>query len=220
MKRTGVETTRPNREIGSANHELHEQRMLELLQNAERVTQRGLSRELGIALGLTNLLIRRLVKKGWVRVSKVSPSRIMYFITPTGIAEKTKLSRAYFQGSVQFYRETRDRIRDRFGVLSARRPSGTVDGVSGRIVFYGAGEVAEIGFVCLADTNLHLVGVVDPERTKPFFHLAVHPPEAIRGLALNGEKFDWLVVMSFGDLGKLHGEILGLDVPADRVFWL
>lgn len=210
----------PKRPLAVANHEIHEHRILDHLESGERVTQRALSRELGIALGLTNLLIRRLVSKGWVRMSRVSRSRILYLITPIGIAEKTRMSRAYFESSVKFYREARDRIRQQFATLSSEERSDADPAGSKRIVFYGAHEVAEIGYICLAETDLQLVGVVDAARTKPFFGLSVCSPEELDGLTLDGQPFDRLVVMSFGDTEGVRAEMLRLKVPLDRVFWL
>ena len=131
------------------------------------------------------------------------------------------MSRAYFDASVQFYRQTRDRIQQQFSALSTGWPN---DGTPGlppkRIVFYGAGEVAEIGYICLAETDLQLVGVADVAPTKPFFGLSVCSPEHFSGLALKGQPFDRLVVMSFGNPDALRAEILALRVPLDRVFWL
>ena len=51
------------------------------------VTQRDLSQRIGVALGLTNLLLRRLVKKGYIKISGTTRSRLRYLITPQGILE-------------------------------------------------------------------------------------------------------------------------------------
>lgn len=198
----------------------HSLRILDAFQSDHHVSQRSLASELGIALGLTNLLVKRLVRKGWVRVIHVKPNRVRYLITPAGIAEKTRMSRAYFESSVQFYRQTRDRIQQQFSALSANWPGDGAAGLPKRIVFYGAGEVAEIGYICLVETDLQLVGVVDVARTKPFFGLNVRSPEHLDGLALGGQAFDRLVVMSFGNTDALRAEVLALRVPLDRVFWL
>jgi len=56
--------------------------------------------------------------------------------------------------------------------------------------------------------------------TKPFFGFSVCSPEHFSGLALKGQPFDRLVVMSFGNPDALRAEILALRVPLDRVFWL
>ena len=203
-------------------HEHHSRRILDAVESDinHGVSQRSLAKELGIALGLTNLLVKRLVRKGWVRVIQIKPNRVRYLITPAGIAEKTRMSRAYFDSSVQFYRQTRDRIRQQFAALSTGWPGDGATGLRKRIVFYGAGEVAEIGYICLVETDLQLVGVVDAARTKPFFSLSVFAPERLDGLALNGQPFDRLVVMSFGNTDALRAEALARRVPLDHVAWL
>ena len=201
----------------TSTHEKHSLRILDAFESNHYVSQRSLAGELGIALGLTNLLVKRLVRKGLVRVTNIKPNRVRYLITPAGIVEKTRMSRAYFGASVQFYGQTRDRIRQQFAALSASWPD---DGTPKRIVFYGASEVAEIGYICLVETDLQLVGVADVARTKPFFGLSVCSPEHFSGLTLKGQPFDRLVVMSFGDPDELLSEIRALGVPPDCVFWL
>jgi DNA-binding MarR family transcriptional regulator len=201
-------------------HEHHTRRLLDAFESDLSVSQRSLARELGIALGLTNLLIKRLVHKGWIRVIHIKPNRVRYLITPTGITEKSRMSRAYFHASVDFYRQTKDRIQQQFSALSSGWPNDGTPGLRKRIVFYGAGEVAEIGYICLVDTDLQLVGVVDAARTKPFVGLSVCTPEQLDGLALSGQPFDRLVVMSFSNTDALRAEVLDLRVPPDCVFWL
>lgn len=184
------------------------------------ISQRSLSRDLGIALGLTNLLVKRLVRQGWVKVIHIKPNRMRYLVTPAGIAEKTRMSRAYFEASVQFYRQTRDRIHQQFSMLSTTWPDNGTPGGPKRIVFYGAGEVAEIGYMCLGNTDLRLVGVVDAASTNRFFNLRVYSHEDVNGLVLDGQPFDRLVVMSFSDTDAMRANVLSLRIPLDRVFWL
>jgi predicted transcriptional regulator len=68
-------------------------KLLEAVEADSRVTQRGLSTQLGIALGLTNIYLKRLVRKGYVKCVNVQSNRITYLLTPTGIAEKWRSSR-------------------------------------------------------------------------------------------------------------------------------
>ncbi len=200
------------------NHEEHSLKILDAFESNHDVSQRSLANDLGIALGLTNLLVKRLVRKGWVQVSNIKPNRVRYLITPTGIAEKTRLSREYFDSSLHFYRQTRSRIQNQFATLSRDWP--TNGGGPKRIVFYGAGEVAEIGYVCLPETDLQLAGVVDPQRSNRFFSMTVSAPSELAGLSLHGEPFGRLVVMSFGSPDLLRTEIQSLGVPPESVFWL
>ncbi len=48
------------------------------------VTQRNLAKKLGIALGLTNLYLKRLARKGYIKLKTVPPKRIKYYLTLKG----------------------------------------------------------------------------------------------------------------------------------------
>ena len=203
--------------LTASGRQLHERRILTELKLGT-VRQRSLSRNLGIALGLTNLLMRRLVHRGWVRVIHIKSNRVRYLITPAGIAEKARMSRDYFAATTRFYAETRDSVRNRFAELSARWPE---PGVEKRIAFYGASEVAEIGFVCLQETDLRLVHVIDDERTKPFFGLTISRTSMLRDIHRNGdEPFSFLIVMSFDAIPEIRERLRALSYPQSRVRWL
>src|SRR5205807_3235936 len=57
-------------------------KLLEEVEKDSRVTQRGLAHQLGIALGLTNIYLKRLVRKGYIKCVNVQSNRISYLITP------------------------------------------------------------------------------------------------------------------------------------------
>lgn len=190
----------------------YDRRLLARVASGAPLSQRALAQDLGVALGLTNLLMRRLVRKGWIRIVRIKPNRLLYFITPAGVREKARMSREYFRRSVTFYAETRDRIRQSFEYLGQQQRS--------RIVFYGAGEVAEVGYVCLSETNLTLVAVVDDERERPFFGLPVLRPEALGPDAVGQQPYDCVAVMSFDDPEIIAARLSSLGVPAEAIHWL
>jgi len=201
----------------------HVHRILTELDSGRRVTQRSLSRDLGVALGLTNLLIRRLVKKGWVRVSNIQSNRVRYYLTPAGLAEKARMSRDSLQNTIHLYTETRERIRASLERLSSAWTEH--DGLAAgsdekRIAFYGAGEVAEIGYVSLQQTDLTLVGVIDDRRDGMFFGLQIHRIDALDESGLAGEPFGCLVVMSVRGAEAIRARLDTSGFPRGRVFYL
>lgn len=205
----------------SANHERHERQILDLIEDVRPVTQRKLASNLGIALGLTNLLLRRLVKKGWLRARRVSPRRIRYFITPEGALAKARLTRAYFLESLKFYRESRDRMRERLAVASGEIVAANGHGAATRgVVFYGFGPDAEVAYVCLQETPLELLGVVDPVAVGRFFHLYVSAPSALAGQTLGGQPFARLIVMPLQDQDAVRAQLAAQGVPESSAFWL
>jgi hypothetical protein len=198
-----------------------------------------MSRELGIALGLTNLLLRQMVRKGWVRLRRMESNRVRYLITPAGIAARARATRTYLKGTLELYTDTRERIRERLDVLSAEwRPEVVAAGVAvpagsdyaalssapvpadKRIVFYGAGELAEIAYVSLQATDLNLVGVVDEGEAKRFFGYHVHPVSRLTADSLDGQPFERVVVMSLTHREKIRARLRKIGVPDGRVFWL
>jgi DNA-binding MarR family transcriptional regulator len=183
------------------------------------ITQRRLSRDLGIALGLTNLLLRNLVRQGWVRAVQVERNRVRYLLTPAGIAEKALMSRNAILHALDFYRQMRARFKERLDVL--RQETVVLPTQPARVVFWGAGEAAEIAFVCLQGTNLTLVGVVDDERaSQSFFGVAIRRVDTLRAWEMDGNAYDYVVVTTLADRESLAQTLADRAIPHDRVFWL
>jgi len=150
------------------------QRDLFLLTELERdgaVTQRSLSTKLGVALGLTNLYLKRLARKGYIKITTIPSHRIRYLLTPQGFTEKSRLTYLYMQYSLSHYRDMRARLRE---ALSRA----TENGVK-RVVVYGTGELAEMAYLSMKEMNLTLVGFIDDGRREHFLSYPVSEPRAI-----------------------------------------
>jgi len=84
---------------------------LPLLQSIEQqsdLTQRSLSKRLGLALGLTNSYLKHCIRKGLIKIEQVPANRYLYYLTPKGFAEKSRLTAKYLSSSFQFYRRASD----------------------------------------------------------------------------------------------------------------
>src|SRR5437879_1245421 len=73
-----------------------------------RVSQRHLAGELGIALGLVNAYLKRCVRKGLVKMRQAPARRYVYYLTPKGLSEKTRLTAQYLAYSLTFFRQSRE----------------------------------------------------------------------------------------------------------------
>ena len=65
--------------------------MLELLEAVGQkndVSQRHLASHMGVALGLANSYLKRCIRKGFIKISEAPANRYLYYLTPTGFAEK------------------------------------------------------------------------------------------------------------------------------------
>jgi len=123
------------------------------------LTQRRVAADLGIALGLANALIRRCVRKGLIKVTNAPAGRYMYYMTPKGFAEKSRLTAEYLKTSLNFFRQARDEMSAVIGEADARGWQ--------RVALVGAGELAEIATLAARESRIELVCVVDPAANRP-----------------------------------------------------
>lgn len=137
--------------------------MLGLLTSLGResgTSQRRLSAELGIALGLVNAYLKRCVKKGLVKASEAPARRYAYYLTPKGFAEKSKLTVEYLSHSLGFFRVARSDCAEILRGVVARGHR--------RVLLVGKSDLAEIMIVCALDCAVDVVAVVDSETSATF----------------------------------------------------
>jgi EPS-associated MarR family transcriptional regulator len=89
--------------------------MLRELDGSPSVSQRELSARLGISLGKVNFLLRALIEKGFVKVDNFKKSECksayLYYLTPRGIEEKTKLTYHFLRRKIKEYERLEMEIR-------------------------------------------------------------------------------------------------------------
>lgn len=73
-------------------------------------TQRDLSETLGISLGTTNLLIRRLARKGLLKVQQLDWKRTRYLLTLQGALEKSQKAYHYTRYTLRIFRQLQENI--------------------------------------------------------------------------------------------------------------
>ena len=57
--------------------------------------QRDLSRHMELSLGMVNMLLRRLISKGYIRINQLNKKKVEYLLTPKGFSEKMRKSVKY-----------------------------------------------------------------------------------------------------------------------------
>jgi DNA-binding MarR family transcriptional regulator len=135
--------------------EMRDLQFLEELEKNPIVSQRELSHRFGIALGVTNACLKRMARKGWIRIRDLNPRRMGYYLTPKGILEKTRLTIHLISFRVQHYSELKKVIADRLLEIQHQGMH--------RIVFYGVSDEMEVAYITLQGVNLRLVGIVDDD---------------------------------------------------------
>jgi EPS-associated MarR family transcriptional regulator len=85
--------------------------LLRLLEANPAMSQREVSRQLGMSLGKVNYCVQALVEKGLLKATNFKNSRrkaaYMYFLTPRGIEDKALVTARFLQQKVREYEELR-----------------------------------------------------------------------------------------------------------------
>lgn len=176
--------------------------ILNAVHQNERITQRSVAQELGIALGLTNAYLKRCAKKGLIKVSQAPANRYAYYLTPQGFAEKSRLTAEYLSDSFRFFRSARSQCTE--ALLAAGQRGWT------RVALYGASELAEVASLCEA-SGVEIVAIVDPNYSHDSF--AQFP--VVGSVEAAGE-IDALVLTTLADPQAAY-DVLIEHFPAQRV---
>jgi len=86
--------------------------ILEALEREQATTQARLAAQLGMAVGSVNWYLKRLIRKGYAKVTQMERRRLKYFVTPQGLALKARLTSEYMEVSLRVYRELRQAARE------------------------------------------------------------------------------------------------------------
>jgi DNA-binding MarR family transcriptional regulator len=116
-------------------------------------SQRQLAMEMGVALGLVNAYVKRCVKKGLIKVSEAPARRYVYYLTPRGFAEKSRLTADYLSRSFSFFRLARHECGELLEVIAGNGWRS--------VVLVGLSELAEIAILSALERGIEVRGVVD-----------------------------------------------------------
>ena len=117
------------------------------------ISQRTISREVGVALGLANAYLKRCVRKGWIKVQQVPRRRYVYYLTPQGFAEKTRLAGEYFSASFTFFRRARDQLSELMDLCASNGWH--------KVTLVGVSDLAEVATICAQKYPVQIFAVID-----------------------------------------------------------
>ena len=168
-------------------------------------SQRDLSKKLNIALGLVNSYIKNLISKGYITVRAIPSKRYVYYLTPTGFAEKTRLTYHHLQNFTNLYKEARRDFKELFSRLHK-------EGVRS-VIFAGADEAAEIAYLSLQEFDIEFEGIVDKEPAgRDFFRYRIMPFERVKEI-----NADFVIVSSFLKRDEIYKRLIEEGISPDRI---
>jgi len=179
-------------------------RLLEAVHEDSRVTQRGLASKLGIALGLANVYLKRMIHKGYIKCVNVRPNRISYLITPRGISEKARLTYEFIDYSLNLYGEVRHHLREAMQDCAA---------AGKRVAIFGSGEAAELAYLSLKESGMEPVAIFDHQGGRVFLGMPVRPIQDHVNV-----DHDLMIVATLDRSREVSAELSRAGVPKDKQF--
>ena len=186
--------------------------ILTAIAEGDSTTQRALAARLGVALGLTNLYLKRLVKKGYIKVVEfprrpAARKRLRYLLTGRGIAEKSRLTYDHMVYALNLYRRARQTLRESL----SRLPGAGVK----RVALYGTGEAAELAYLTLKEFELEPLGIYASRGGGTFLGIPVKPVAE-----LADESRDAVVIATFDRPEPHVAELVGFGVAPAKILTL
>ena len=184
-----------------------ELRLLSELEDDPQVSQRQVSQRLGVALGLTNLLLRNLVQKGYVRATKAGWKRWLYNLTPEGLSHKIRLTVTYIHRFLDHYQKVRQTLNEQLEPLALHKES--------RIAIFGAEEFAELVYLGIRELGIEEISIFsskcDLEGTK-FLGMTVQNVSQMQP-----EQFDSILIASLIDSEADRSALDELGMDSNKV---
>jgi DNA-binding MarR family transcriptional regulator len=168
-------------------------------------SQRELSRRLDLSLGLVNTFLKRLVNKGYFKVTTLPKNRLKYFLTPEGLARKSKLTVEYLRYSMNFYKDIKHLLLKTYQKMEDKKVRS--------VLFWGAGEVAELAYLYLQQTNIQLAGIIDDEKQgRRFFDFNIERSQGVRQM-----EWDMIFVTRLEGIDEEIKRILESGIGRERI---
>ena len=133
------------------------------LEEGKEVTQKGISNKISVSIGFVNALIKKFVTKGIIKVQQAPYKRFVYYLTPEGFSQKSKLVLDYLTDSLSLFRSMRKEFNEIFS-----------NNIKHQFIIFGISEISEIAILSANEINANILAVIDPvTRKKKYFNIPV-----------------------------------------------
>ncbi|MFT5391407.1 MAG: DNA-binding MarR family transcriptional regulator [Gammaproteobacteria bacterium] len=128
--------------------------ILEIIDSKSDSAQRHIAQRTGAALGLANSYLKRCIRKGLVKIQQAPANRYLYYLTPKGLAEESRLTSEYLSYSFSLYRQASEELRACF--QSWR------DHQTHKVGLFGVGDLVEVTLLRAMEQAVSVSALCDP----------------------------------------------------------
>ena len=184
--------------------------ILDMIEKNPNITQREMSKTIGIAVSMINDYLNIYEKEKLIKREKHSTKTVEYFVTKKGSERRKLLNIWYLKSSNNIYIQAKDNIINFLNQI--------IDKGFKKIILYGAGEVAEIMLQVMNGDNqipLEVVAVIDDNKDRVGDKL-VNLPIITLG-DLNKYNHDGIMISSYKHHETIHNNLIMIDYPKNKI---
>ena len=184
--------------------------ILDLIEKDANITQREISKTIGVAVSMINAYLDSYEKKGLIKRKKHSTKTVEYFVTKKGMERRKLLNIWYLKSSHEVYLSAKDNIIKFLNQIINRGFK--------KILLYGAGEVAEIMLQVMNDDNnipLEVLAVVDDDMNRQN-EIIVNLP-IISKENINQYDHDGILVSSYKHHDVIRRNLVEINYPLEQI---
>ena len=188
-------------------NEMLELEILKHVEGSSLLNNRMAAAKLGCSVKLAHELLRKMVERGLLHIKKHHSRRWDYFLTPSGITEKARLTYEFIGFSMYFYHEARKESSKICRMIS--------ESGGKTVAFIGCGDLSEIVYLGVKEWNLELVEVYGDGR-RNFLGLPVAPIHLV-----NDSKAEAIIVCLYDKNAPLARHYVPDEIKqSGKMFWI
>jgi len=184
--------------------------ILDSIDKNKDITQRELSKEVGVAVSMINAYLNDYEKEGLIKKNYQSTKTVYYYLTKRGIEKKKVLNIGYLNSSLGVYNKAKKNIIDFLDQI-------IVKGYK-NILLYGAGEVAEILLQTIAlnhEFPLNVICVIDDDVEKQGKMIVSKKIESVD--IINNIEHDGILISSYTNNKKIIDKLKAKNYDSKKI---
>ncbi|MBU1142738.1 MAG: winged helix-turn-helix transcriptional regulator [Firmicutes bacterium] len=184
--------------------------ILDLIEKNKNITQREISKTIGIAVSMVNDYLDDYEKKGLIKRKKHSSKTVEYFVTKNGKERIKVLNIGYLKASQNLYSSAKENIEQ---FLRQVEKNGFKN-----ILLYGAGEVAEILLHTIQSSktiSINALAIIDDDSTKLSETIINLPIISLN--QINQYNFDGILISSFKHHETIRNRLEFIGFPKSQI---
>lgn len=184
--------------------------ILDMIEKNLNITQREISKNIGIAVSMINGYISEYEKKGLIIRKRYSSKTVEYLITKKGSERRKVLNISYLSNSFKIYKSAKENIEIFINQINEKGFK--------KILLYGAGEVSEIllqSIITDKEIPIEVVGIIDDDHLKQGQKLLTTP---ILSLDSIGDiNHDGILIASYANKNQIMINLLNKNYDTNKI---